>query len=53
MWVFDRVKAIQCPAAVCNLDREYFQHELRCEMGSNGHKKMNVAVKNALCRAPY
>lgn len=48
MWVFDRVKAIQCPAAVCNLDREY-----ECEMGSNGHKKMNVAVKNALCRAPY
>lgn len=47
MWVFDRVKAIQCPAAVCNLDREYFQHELRCEMGSNGHKKMN------LCLAPY
>lgn len=54
MWVFDRVKAIQCPAApVCNLNAEYFQHGLRREVGSNGHKEINVALKSALCWAPY
>lgn len=50
MWVFDRVKATQWPAApVCNLDREYFRHELQCEVGSNGHEEINVTMKSALC----
>lgn len=53
MWVFDRVKAIRCPAAVCNLDREYFQQDLRCEMGCNGHKKINVAMKKMLSVGPH
>lgn len=54
MWVFDMLKAIQCPAApVWNLNGEHFQHELRCEVGSNGHGEINVALKSALCRAAY
>lgn len=54
MWVLDSVKAIQCPAApVCNLNGEYFQHGLRCEVGSNGHEEINVAMKSALCWALY
>lgn len=54
MWVFDRVKAIQCPAApVRRLTGEYFQHERRCEVGSNGHEEINVAMKSALCWVPY
>lgn len=53
MWVFDRVKAIQWPAApVCNLNREYFQHEQRCEVGSNGYEEINAAMKSALSWAP-
>lgn len=48
MWVFDSVKASQCPVAACDLDRHYFQPGLRCETASNGHGKINAAVKNAL-----
>lgn len=48
MWVFDSVKASQCSVAACDLDRHYFQPGLRCETASNGHGKINAAVKNAL-----
>lgn len=38
MWVFDRV---ECPAApVCNLNTEYFQHEVQCEVGPNGNEEI-------------
>lgn len=54
MWVLDGVKAIQCPGApVSNLNAEYFQYELRCEVGSNGHKEINVSMKSALYWAPF
>lgn len=48
MWVFDSVKASQCPVAAWDLDRHYFQPCLRCETASNGHGEINAAVKNAL-----
>lgn len=53
MWVFDSVKASQRPVAARDLDRHYFQAGLRCETGSNGHKKINVVMKNALSLRPH
>lgn len=38
-------------APVSHLNGEYFHHELRREVGSNGHTEMNAAMKSALCPA--
>lgn len=49
MWVLDKVKAIQCPAALFATENIF---SMRCKVGSNGHEEINVAMKSVLCWAP-